>query len=239
MLAWAVPSFAQQHGMQGGMPMHAQNTQTDNAHMGPGICTMQGAMMQPEMQQSIMNGAMHSPLAYSMMLVHMLPTMKEQLDLSDEQAQQFRQAEADYLARREEVSTELQTTRQRVQQLAGSDEPDMGALEKTLHDAAAKRADLQVAGIETAARMKAGLNAEQRKELANMSPVELHRHMMSNMTMTDMMNMMQSMYGVMNAGGMQGMHGMMGAGGMNGMHGSTHTGGMMGQSGSMMSGGNR
>lgn len=234
MLAWAMPSFAQQNSMQGGMSMHAQSAPMNNDQMGAGSCTMQGAMMQPVMQQSIMEGAMHNSLAYSMMLVHMLPTMKEQLNLSDAQEHQFRQAEADYLARRQQVSSELQTTWQRVQNLTASEKPDVSALKKALHDAAAKRADLQVAGIETAVRMKAGLNTQQGEALASMSPIELHRYMMSNMTMTDMMNMMQGMYGAMHAdgmmGGMQGMDGAMmeGAGNMGGMHGTAMGGGMMG-----------
>lgn len=163
------------------------------SHMGMMQGMMQSQMgMMRAMHMQMMERAMKRPLKHSAMMVRVLPTMKDPLGLSDAQvahleelAARFKEAQSELAAKASEVETKLDD------QLA-SDEPDPAEITTLLREEAMHRADMKALGIKTAMQMKADLTGEQREKLAAMTPVQMHQHMASHMTM---MEMMQAMHG--------------------------------------------
>ncbi len=208
MLAWTMPATAQQsqhHGEQAAEP----SAQTDSMqtgtmpHMKKGGTTqggmMQGGMMQGGMMQGGMMQEMHSkmigavmndPLKHSTLLIQVLPTMKETLDLSDEQVAGLERIAQDYTQRKAEESERVEKADQQIQDLLGTEAPDPAQLKTLLRSAATVRADIAAMGYEAAAAMKGELSDEQHETLADMTPMEIHHYMMTNLTMMEMMKAM-------------------------------------------------
>lgn len=199
--------------MQGGM-MQGGMTQDGMMDM------MHGGMMQMHMQ--MMQQAMNDPLRRRTMLVHVLPTMQEPLGLSDEQVTDLQSAARQLEEEHRTHGEQMAQARQRLQDAMDSDEAAPGQVRSMLEEVALHHARMQAFAYETGVQMESILTDEQRSRLSEMAPMQLHQHMMMNMTM---MEMMQAMHGAMGSGGMHA--GMMPRGMMELMKGGMMRGGMM------------
>ncbi|MFV1980313.1 MAG: hypothetical protein ACC655_04100 [Rhodothermia bacterium] len=198
MLAWTMSAAAQDsqhHGEQAADP----SAQTDSVQIGamPHMTkggTTQGDMMQGDMMQGMhskMIGAvMNDPLKRSTLLIQVLPTMKETLDLSDEQVAGLERIAQDYTQRKAQESERAENDDQQIQDLLGTEAPDPAQLKTLLRSAATVRADIAAMGYEAAVAMKGELSDEQRETLVDMTPMEIHHYMMTNLTMMEMMKAM-------------------------------------------------
>lgn len=201
--AAAAPTFAQHE-------QHHQQEQQARADTMPGM--MQG-MMSPGMMQGGMMQMMHgmhqqmmqNPMHRANMMAFTLPALADTLELSDEQTQQLDALKSE-LTGRLQSSREQMTTRH--EELSGLFEegarPDADQVRQHLEEMAELRADRQAALYETAQEMREVLTDEQQQMLDEMTPQEQMHQVMANMTMQDMMQMMQSMHGGMMGGGMMG-----------------------------------
>lgn len=158
---------------------------------------MPGGMMQMHMQ--MMEQMMQDPLHHTAMLVHVLPTMQEPLALSGEQVTQLKQRAQQFVEQKQAHQKQMMTVGEQLQELLSSDDAAPDQVRSLLEEQAMHRARMQALAYETGMQMKDVLTAEQRTKLTGMSPMQLHHHMMANMTM---MEMMQAMHGPMLPSGM-------------------------------------
>ena len=164
---------------------------------------MQGDMMGIMRQHmQMMDQMMKDPLRRSAMLVHMLPTMQEPLALSDDQVARMQQSAWQFDEQKEAHQKQMMQAKKQLQELFATGDAAPDRVRALLEETASHHAQMQALAYETASQMKGGLSAEQRTKLSEMKPMQMHHHMMANMTM---MEMMQAMHGDMMPGGMQGM----------------------------------
>jgi hypothetical protein len=191
----ANPAFAQHGQHHDRHPMHP----ADSTHHMHGSM-MQGGMM--EMHMQMMLQVMSEPLRYSSMMVQVLPTMQEPLGLSDEQAARLRQMEQKFTAEQDAYMEQETQAQQQLQDLLASESADPSRVESQLEESAVRRARMQALAYRTAQQMRNELSSQQQTALLNMTPMQICHHMMTHMTMMDVM---QAMHGDMMAGGMMGM----------------------------------
>ncbi len=174
-----------------------------------------GGMMQGMSKGDGMMGMMQDPMHHSLALSHILPTMQEPLNLDDAQVDRLQRIHEDHQAVQADRMERVRVARAELNSVMAQEDPDASRLEALLKSAAEAHAEMQASMVSTAQQMKDVLSAEQRAALDEMEPSELHRHMMQNMSMMDMMQMMKRMHG-----GMMSQHtghgGMMGPGAMPG-----------------------
>lgn len=193
----AVPASAQHQQHHGQAPTQQADSTRDMTGMMP------GDMMQMHMR--MVEQAMADPLRRAAMLVRVLPTMQEPLALSDEEAASLRQTAQRFRTEQQAHMEQAARVQEQLRDLLASDDADPARVESLLVEAASHHAQLQALAYRTARQMQGGLSDEQRAKLSEMTPMAMHHHMMTNMTM---MEMMQLMHGEMMSGGM-GQEGMM------------------------------
>lgn len=190
MLAGALPAAAQ----------HEQHrheraaTQQDDTTRGM-MEMMPGSMMQDEMMGMMhqhMQQMMQDPLRRAAMLVHVLPTLQEPLALSEAQVTQLKQHVKQFEEQKAAHEQQMKQAKAQLETLLASGDAAPDQVRHRLEEAAAHHARMQALAYETATQMKGVLSAEQRTKLAEMKPMHLHHHMMTSMTM---MEMMQAMHG--------------------------------------------
>jgi hypothetical protein len=203
-LAATVPASAQHQ-----QPANTQQADTSRGMMQSGMMDMmQGGMMEGDMmgmmhqQMQKMEQMMKEPLTRSAMLVHMLPTMKEPLSLSDDQVARLKKSAQQFNMQKEAHQKQMKQTNEQLQKLLAVEDAAPDRVRALLEESATHHAQMQALAYEMASQMKGMLSAEQRTKLSEMTPMQMHHHMMSNMTM---MQMMQAMHGDMMPGGMKGM----------------------------------
>ncbi|ARA92150.1 hypothetical protein AWN76_002490 [Rhodothermaceae bacterium RA] len=157
-------------------------------------------MMRHHMQ--MMQQMMQDPLRRSAMLVHVLPSLQEPLVLSDEQAAQLRQHAQQFKEQKKAHQQQMKQAKAQLQELMASGDAAPERVRAQLEEAARHHAQMQALAYETAEQMKGVLTAEQQATLTKMKPMQLHHHMMMNMTMMEMMQALQP--GMMSCGMMQG-----------------------------------
>lgn len=207
----ATPAAAQQgedpmdqHAM-GNMPdgsmmqaMQACMTMMQGPHSGGTTNgTQRGGMMQGMSMGGGMMGMMQEPMHHSLALAHMLPTMQEPLNLEDAQVARLQGIHEDHLASQADRMERVRAARADLNDVMAAEDPDASRIESLLKSAAEAHAEMQASMFSTVQQMKGVLSAEQRAALEEMQPSELHRHMMQNMSMMDMMQMMNRMHGGM------------------------------------------
>lgn len=207
----ATPALAQhtQHHQQA----RGQAAQADTM---PGM--MQGMMSQHMMGQGMtqmMRGMhqqmMQNPMHRTNMMAFALPALADTLELSDEQRQQLDALKSELTSRLESSQEQMATRREAFMGLfEEGDRPSADRVRQHLEEMARLRVDRQALLFETAQEMREVLTGEQRQMLEGMTPQERMHQMMANMSMMDMMRMMQSLRGsmmgstVMQGGMMQG-----------------------------------
>lgn len=162
---------------------------------------MQDGMMGPGMMQR-MHGMhqqmMQNPMHRAGMMAFVLPALADTLGLEDQQVEELNELKTEMTEERQRHREEMQAAQQELQALFEDDEtPAPEEVRTRLQEVAQLRAEGQAATYEAAQRMREVLTEEQRQMLEEMTPQQIHRHMMHHMTMMDMMQMMQSMAGGM------------------------------------------
>ena len=169
---------------QGGMTNMMQSGTMQDMMQSNAMCNMHAAHMQ------IMSQAMDDPFKHAARLVRLLPTMTVDLNLSDEQTASFEGDRQKYDEGIDAINKDITSAKEQLEEVLASSEPNRIAIRTLLQETAIRQADLNLLGFETASLMRAQLTDEQRGKLAKMSPMQLHHHMMMNMSMFEMMRMM-------------------------------------------------
>ena len=160
--------------MQGGGMMQGM--------MGNGMCPMCGQMMNQNM-----------PMKKYGMMVNRLPNMQQQLSLTDDQVNQLFDLQTEFKKQLLDYQADLRKKQMKLKSLL-ADNASASQVKNQMEACSETKINMKVAAYETAGKMKAVLNNDQKEQLKNM--------------------MMQQ--GGMMKGGMQGKGGMMnqGQGGM-------------------------
>lgn len=171
---------------QGGMMNMMQSGTMQDMMQSNTMCNMHAAHMQ------IMSQAMDDPFKHAARLVRLLPTMTVDLDLSDEQAASFEGARQKYDEEFEAINKDIKSAKEQLKEVLASSEPNRIAIRTLLQETAIRQADLDLLGFEAVTLMRSQLTDEQRDQLAKMSPMQLHHHMMMNMSTFEMIGMMDN-----------------------------------------------
>lgn len=131
----------------------------------------------------------------SMMLVHVLPSMQEPLDLSEAQITQLTEAEESLMEAHAQLRDSMTALQERLRDLMAQENADPDDVETLMKRIAEQRAEIQSATFAASQDMKEMLTVEQRAALEDMDAPRLLQHMMQNMSMMEMMQMMQKMQG--------------------------------------------
>jgi hypothetical protein len=166
-------------------------------------------------------GAMHQ----AMMTPFVLPALQSELGLSAQQVTRLGQLKQEMLNKGKELSGQIASKRKELEGLLAVGTSKAELVKRLYEEIGSLHGQQQFTAYDTALKMKAELTDAQRSKLAGMKANELHRTMMSRMTMSDMMEMMP----FMGSEGMMGemMGGMMMGGRMMMREGMMHDG-MMG-----------
>lgn len=196
MFAWALPAGAQhQHERVDAQQANSTRRMTGALHgdMMPG-------MMQQHMQT--MEQMMKDPLQRSAVLVHVLPAMQEPLALSDDQVNRLEQIAQRFGEQKHAGQEKMKQANDRLREILASGDAAPDEVRALLEVLASHHAQMQALAYETASTMKGLLSPDQQTDLAEMKPMQLHHHIMVNMTMMQMMQMMQAMRSEMMPGDM-------------------------------------
>jgi len=169
---------------------------------------------------------LENPLSRSIATVYVLPDLHSQLGLSPSQVAQLSRLKETFLANERKDGDQIVAKREALDKLIGTGKATQEQVTTDVTEIANLEAHQQIAGYETALKMKTLLTPEQRTKLAAIQPAELWNTMASNLTVRDMWQMMRYMHGAAGFGVMGG-PGMMGGRMMAG--GGTMHGGMMGR----------
>jgi hypothetical protein len=161
----------------------------------------------------------------AMMTPFVLPALQSELGLSAQQVTRLGQLKQEMLNKGKELSGQIASKRKELEGLLAAGTSKAELVKRLYEEIGSLRGQQQFTAYDTAFKMKAELTDAQRSKLAGMKANELHRTMMSRMTMSDMMEMMPFMGGEGMMGEMMG--GMMMGGRMMMREGMMHDG-MMG-----------
>lgn len=137
----------QQSGQQQGM---MQNMNRD------GMCPMYG---------QVMNQKMH--MKKYMMLVNKLPNMQKQLSLTDEQVNQLIDLQTEFRKQHVDHQAQLIKKQMKMEKMLENN-ASVSEVKKQMQQCAESMVNIKLAAYETAGKMKALLNSEQKEQLQNM-----------------------------------------------------------------------
>lgn len=150
-----------------------QQSMMQQGMMGDGMCPMCGQMMQQ-----------HMPMKKYVMMVNKLPSMQEQLALSDDQVNQMIDLQTAFKKQQIDHQAALTKKQMKMQKLLDGNAP-AAEVKKQMQQCAETKIDMKVAAYETVGKMKALLTAEQKENLQNMCMKQ------NNMMQDDDKGMMQ------------------------------------------------
>jgi len=130
--------------MQGGMMQGMMNK---------GMCPMCGQMMNQDM-----------PMQKYIMMVNHLPNMQQQLSLDDNQMDQLYDLQDEFKKQQIDYQSVLRKKQMKLKSLLDEMTP-ASQVEKQMQDCANTKISMKVAAYETAGKMKAVLNTDQKKQL--------------------------------------------------------------------------
>ena len=132
--------------MQGGMMQ---------GMMGKGMCPMCGQMMNQDM-----------PMKKYGMMVNRLPNMQQQLSLSDEQVENLLDLQAEFKKQQIDYKAELRKKQMKLKSLL-ADNASASQVKNQMEACSETKITMKVAAYETAGKMKAVLNSDQKEQLKN------------------------------------------------------------------------
>lgn len=123
--------------------------------MGKGMCPMCGQMMSQNMPMK----------KYGMMVNH-LPNMQEQLSLSDEQVETLLDLQTEFKKQQIDYQAELRKKQMKLKSLL-ADNASASQVKDQMEACSETKINMKVAAYETAGKMKAVLNSDQKEQLKN------------------------------------------------------------------------
>lgn len=145
----------------------------------------------PQMSDEMMQQMMDDPVHHAGMMTHMLPEMREELGLSDEQVQSLREHRSRAMEAAAAHMEEAMAYRRQLQSMMHEETADMDRMEELVRQMAERRADAQAAMMRAHMEMRDALTPEQRQRMQSMEPGQMQQMMMRHMPME---NMMMSMH---------------------------------------------
>ncbi|WP_159518548.1 Spy/CpxP family protein refolding chaperone [Sunxiuqinia indica] len=124
--------------------------------MGNGKCPMCGQMMNQNM-----------PMKKYGMMVNKLPTMQQQLSLTDDQVNKLYDLQATFKKQQIDFQSELRKKQMKLKGLL-ADNATASQVEKQMKDCADTKISMKVTAYETAGKMKAVLTNDQKEQMKNM-----------------------------------------------------------------------
>ena len=178
---------------------HEQQAVVDEHAGGDQDGMMKGMMsavkMTMEGMMSSMKEAMDDPFLRSRLTVTLLPTMQEALALSPEQIDNLQLIKGRFNQEQSALTDQAQRLHDESLALANAEVHDRTEITQILRETAMVGADMKALALATSDEMLSTLAPEQRKRLAAMTPMQVHHHMMMNLSM---MEMMRAMSGTIN-----------------------------------------
>lgn len=132
--------------MQGGMMQ---------GMMGNGMCPMCGQMMGQNM-----------PMKKYGMMVNRLPNMQQQLSLSDEQVETLLDLQTEFKKQQIDYQAELRKKQMKMKSLLADNAP-VSQVKNQMEACSETKINMKAAAYETAGKMKAVLNSDQKEQLKN------------------------------------------------------------------------
>ncbi|MCF8224802.1 MAG: hypothetical protein K9J30_02870 [Bacteroidales bacterium] len=123
--------------------------------MGTGMCPMCGQMMGQNMPMK----------KYGMMVNH-LPNMQQQLSLSDEQVETLLDLQTEFKKQQIDYQAELRKKQMKLKSLL-ADNASASQIKTQMQACSETKINMKVAAYETAGKMKAVLNSDQKEQLKN------------------------------------------------------------------------
>jgi hypothetical protein len=142
-----------------GMMMQKSGMMQDGMMQGMmdnGTCPMCGQMMNQDM-----------PMQKYGMMVNKLPTMQEQLSLTDDQVNQLYDLQAGFKKQQIDLQSELRKKQMKLKSLLADNAP-ASEVKKQMEICSQTRINMGIAAYETAGKMKAVLNSDQKERMKNM-----------------------------------------------------------------------
>jgi hypothetical protein len=150
--------------------------QNNNQSQKQGMMMQKGGMMQGGMMQGMMGNGM-SPMCAQMMnqnmpmkkygmMVNRLPNMQEQLSLSDEPVGTLLDLQAEFKKQQIDYKAELRKKQMKLQGLL-ADNASASQVKNQMEACSETKINMKVAAYETAGKMKAVLNSDQKEQLKN------------------------------------------------------------------------
>lgn len=133
--------------MQGGMMQ---------GMMGNGMCPMCGQMMMGQ----------NMPMKKYGMMVNRLPNMQEQLSLSDEQVETLLDLQTEFKKQQIDYQAELRKKQMKMKSLLADNAP-VSQVKNQMEACSETKINMKAAAYETAGKMKAVLNSDQKEQLKN------------------------------------------------------------------------
>ena len=158
--------------MQGGMMQ---------GMMGNGMCPMYGQMRNQNM-----------PMQKYGMMVNRLPNMQQQLSLTDDQVEKLIDLQTNFKKQQIDYQAELRKKQMKLKNML-AENASANQVKKQMEDCSETKINMKVAAYETAGKMKAVLNSDQKEQLKTMM-------MQSGGMMQGQGGMMQNRRGMMNQG---------------------------------------
>ena len=169
-------------------PVAAQHEHEQQAVVDEHAGGDQDGMMKGMM--SSMKEAMDDPFLRSRLTVTLLPTMQEALALSPEQIDNLQLIKGRFNQEQSALTDQAQRLHDESLALANAEVHDRTEITQILRETAMVGADMKALALATSDEMLSTLAPEQRKRLAAMTPMQVHHHMMMNLSMMEMMRAM-------------------------------------------------
>jgi len=143
--------------------MMGQNNKQSKKHC---MMMQKSGMMHGKMMQGggMMNQDM--PMKKYGMMVNRLPNMQQQLSLTDDQVNQLYDLQAEFKKQQIDFQSEQRKKQMKLKNLL-DDMASASQVEKQMQDCAGTKVKMKVAAYETAGKMKAVLNSDQKEQLKN------------------------------------------------------------------------
>ncbi len=168
--------------------------QRDNRNQQNGMMMQQGGMMHGMMgngMYSMYGQGRNMPMQKYGMMINRLPNMQQQLSLDDDQVEQVIDLQTEFKKQQIDYKAELQKKQMKLKSLL-ADNASASQVKNQMEACSETKINMKVAAYETAGKMKAVLNNDQKEQLKNMM-----------MQQGGMMNQGQQQRGMMhNRGGM-------------------------------------
>ncbi len=160
-----------------GFTANAQMEQNNMQNQHQGMMMQNNGMMQQGMQHGMMGNGMcpmcgqmmgqNMPMQKYGMMINRLPNMQEQLSLNNDQVEQLIDLQTEFKKQQIDYQAELQKKQMKLKSLL-ADDASADQVKNQMEACSETKINMKVAAYETADKMNAVLNTDQKEQLKNM-----------------------------------------------------------------------